>query len=458
MVSQANSGFIVQGIHREGRRMPRVDRLVIGIFGRINAGKSTLMNLITQQDTSIVDSQPGTTADIKSSVMEIHALGPVRILDTAGLDEASDLGGKKRKKALAALEEVDIALLVVDPEQAFSSMQLDVEELVASMAARTGRKLAVVFNIRSSVEELLSGTGASLSEAKEFCRSILPDRKNTPEISADLTVADGYLRVIEFIASSRPEAMSPVPLLPFLNPRSPVLMHIPLDAESPSGRLLRPQEMAMEYLLRMMVPVGLYRTDLALARSGSSLLVEREKKKFLEFLEALENGSGGLQLVITDSQAIDVMAKWVPDRIPLTTFSIMMINQTAGGDMSLFARGVQEMNRLSSKSRVLIAEACNHDRIAEDIGTVQIPNKLSALHPGISVDHVFGREFPEKNELQRYNLVIHCGGCMISRQKLSARIGRLSGADVPITNYGFALSWFEGPEVLHRVLEPWRMK
>lgn len=438
--------------------MPRVDRLVIGIFGRINAGKSTLMNLLTQQETSIVDSQPGTTADIKSSVMEIHALGPVRILDTAGLDEASDLGGKKRAKALAALEEVDIALLVIDPVQAFQSMQLDVEELVSSMAARTGRRLAVVFNIRGNSDELLSGTGATLSEAMEFCRSVLPDRKNTPEISADLSVPEGYLGVIDFISSARPEEMSPVPLLPFLNPRSPVLMHIPLDAESPTGRLLRPQEMAMEYLLRMMVPVGLYRTDLTLARSGSSMLAEREREKFMDFLSALEEGSGGLQLVITDSQAIDVMARWVPRRIPLTTFSIMMINQTAGGDMSLFARGVEEMDTLTSKSRVLIAEACNHDRIAEDIGTVQIPGKLAALHPGIRVDHAFGREFPRGEELGGYDLVIHCGGCMISRQKLAARVGRLAKTGVPITNYGFALSWFEGPDVLARVLEPWRTK
>ena len=136
----------------------------------------------------------------------------------------------------------------------------------------------------------------------------------------------------------------------------------------------------------------------------------------------------------------------------------MMIHQTAGGDMSLFARGVEKMNSLDSKSRVLVAEACNHDRIAEDIGTVQIPVKLDALYPGITIDHAFGREFPDHSELQSYDIVIHCGGCMISRQKLSARIARLARAGVPITNYGFALSWFEGPDVLERVLEPWRSK
>jgi len=438
--------------------MPRVHRLVIGIFGRVNAGKSTLMNLLTQQETSIVDSQPGTTADIKSSVMEIHSLGPVRLLDTAGLDEASDLGGKKRQKALSALEEVDIALMVIDPVQAFISMQLEVEELISSMAARKGKRLAVVFNTRRDALSLLLESGATLAESEEFCRSVLPDRKNTPELSIDLSLKEEYLSVVEFVSRAKLEETAPVPLLPFLNPRSPVLMHIPLDAESPSGRLLRPQEMALEFLLRMMVPVGLYRTDLALARSGSGRLSLREREKFENFLAALETGSEGLQLVITDSQAIDVMSRWVPERVPLTTFSIMMINQTAGGDMSLFATGVKAMENLGPGSRVLIAEACNHDRIAEDIGTVQIPFKLSSLHRGITVDHAFGREFPAPEKLREYDLVIHCGGCMISRQTLSSRIDRLADAGVPVTNYGFALSWFEGPEVLNRVLEPWRVK
>ncbi len=438
--------------------MARVDRLEIGIFGRINAGKSTLMNLLTQQETSIVDSQPGTTADIKSSIMEIHKLGPVRILDTAGLDEVSDLGGKKRKKALNALSQVDIVLMVIDPVQAFLSMQLDVEELISSMAARKGKQLAVVFNIRFDAKALLLNTGATVSEAQEFCRSILPDRKNTPEIATDLSRSEDYLSLVEFASEAKPQGMKPIPLLPFLNPRSSVLMHIPLDAESPTGRLLRPQEMSMEYLLRMMVPVGLYRTDLALARSRSTVLSAREEEKFLNFLKAMEQGSGGCQLVITDSQAIDVMSRWVPERIPLTTFSIMMINQTSGGDMSLFAEGVKTMDTLTSRSRILIAEACNHDRIAEDIGTVQIPSKLQEAFPGIKVEHSFGREFPDADILNDYDLVIHCGGCMISRQVLAARIGHLAEVAVPLTNYGFALSWFEGPDVLRRVLEPWKVK
>ncbi len=438
--------------------MARVNRLAVGIFGRINAGKSTLMNLLTQQETSIIDSQPGTTADIKNAIMEIHSIGPVRILDTAGLDENSDLGGKKRKKALIALEEVDLVILVIDPIQAFVSMQLEVEELISSHVAKKGKKLAVVFNIHSDSKSRLLDTRATIQEATEFCRVILPDRKNTMFLSCDLSVQNNYPTLVKLISDAKPNDMAPVPLLPFLNPRSTVLMHIPLDEESPTGRLLRPQEMTMEFLLRMMAPIGVYRTDLTLARSASHLLSNGEKEKFTNFLTALQQASHGLQLVITDSQAIDVMSKWVPEDIPLTTFSIMMINQSAGGDMSLFLHGVKVMNTLSSSSRVLITEACNHDRVAEDIGTVQIPDKLQKRFPGITVNHAFGREFPDVAKLRTYDLVIHCGGCMISRQKLSARIDFLAEAEVPLTNYGFALSWFEGPAVLSRVLEPWKVK
>jgi len=435
--------------------MPRVQRLVIGIFGRINAGKSTLMNLLTQQETSIVDSAPGTTADIKSALMEIHALGPVRILDTAGLDEGAELGEKKRRKTLSALEEVDLALLVVDPVQSFLSGGLSVEKSIASLARKLSRRLVVVFNRHSSADERLKGTAATLQEAMEYCRSALPDRSGTPGLDIDLTDSDRSSELVDLISLYRPAGTGPVELLPFIDRSGPVLLHIPLDEESPSGRLLRPQEMAMEYLLRLGVPVGMYRTDLLLARSGSEDLSGGEKAEFMAFLDSLGYGDS-VQLVLTDSQAIDVMSAWVPEDIPLTTFSIMMMRSTSGGDLTLFADGADALDQLSSGDRILIAEACNHDRIAEDIGTVQIPEQLSAACPGIRIEHAFGREFPSPEELAEYSLVIHCGGCMISPQKLIARTGRLAESGVPITNYGMVLAWLQSPATLRRVLEPWR--
>lgn len=434
--------------------MPRVHRLQIGIFGRINAGKSTLMNLLTMQETSIVDPAPGTTADIKSAVMEIHSLGPVRVLDTAGLDEGAALGAKKRAKTLAALEEVDLALLVVDPVQSFMAGDLSVEREVAGLARKLGRRLAVVFNRNSDRAGLLEGTGATFEECVEHCRSALPDRTGTPCGVLDLSDRENSVPLAELISRARPSDSPEVDLLPFLDGRGTVLLHIPLDEESPSGRLLRPQEMAMERLLRLGVPVGLYRTDLLLARSSSDIIGSAERNRFLEFLSAL-GGPGGVQLVLTDSQAIDVMARWVPRDVPLTTFSIMMIHSSSGGNLDLFARGASALDSLQAGDRILIAEACNHDRIAEDIGTVQLPAKLSAACPGVVIDHSFGREFPPPGELSSYSVVIHCGGCMISTQKLGARVARLAEAGVPVTNYGLALAWIEGSGTLGRVLEPW---
>ena len=435
--------------------MPRVDRTVIGVFGRINAGKSTLMNLLTQQDTSIVDAAPGTTSDIKSAVMEIHSLGPVRIMDTAGLDEESGLGEKKRRKTLSALEEVDLAILVVDPVQSFLSGNLDVERRVGTLARKLNRNLCAVFNIHQDYWKKLENTGATLEETVEYCRTALPDRSGTPYIQLDLTDPGGVSDLVAFVRESGPAKSSKVELLPFVGGSSPVLLHIPLDDESPSGRLLRPQEMAMEYLLRLEIPIGLYRTDLKLARSSASSISEAQRLKFMDFLESL-GGRSGVQLVLTDSQAIDVLGRWVPEGIDLTTFSIMMIHSTSGGNLPLFARGAKALDDLQKGDRVLIAEACNHDRIAEDIGTVQIPEKLTAARPGIVIEHSFGREFPDPSELNGYKVVIHCGGCMISTQKLAARAARLAEADVPVTNYGIVLSWLEGPEVLKRVLKPWR--
>ena len=434
--------------------MPRVDRLTIGIFGRVNAGKSTLMNVLTQQNTSIVDATPGTTTDIKASLMEVHALGPVKILDTAGLDEGRELGSKKRDKTLAALERVDVALLVVDPVEIVRSGKLDVEQLVAQACRGRGKTLILVCNVSAERVAELATLGASVEQAVEHCRSILADPQRPPVLVADLDNEKPLRALVDLIAQSRPDGPARVQLLPFVTGQGSVLLHIPLDELSPSGRLLRPQEMALEYLLRLGVPVALARVDLRLARSGSTVVSGRERDKFLRLFDRL-GGADEVQLVLTDSQAIDVMAQWLPPHVALTTFSVMMIHHTSEGQLGLFAEGARVLDTLRSGDRVLIAEACNHDRMKEDIGTVQIPRKLEQIVPGIVVEHTFGREFPEPEELRRYALVVHCGGCMISKQHASARVMRLKEAGVPVSNYGMVLSWFEGRDILERVLRPW---
>ena len=436
--------------------MARFERKIIGIFGRINAGKSTCMNLLTQQETSLVDTQPGTTADIKSALLEIHAIGPCKVLDTAGLDEESRLGEKKRRKTLDALEEVDLAVLVIDPVQALLSAELSVEDSVATLARKLGRRLCVVFNRRQDDEARLAGSGATIDQARRFCFSALPDQADMPVLDLDLSDPARSNELSGFLAEAAGRTADETPLLPMVHRHGAVVLHIPMDEETPSGRLLRPQEMAMEALLRAGVPVGLYRVDLGLARCGNEAVVAQQKRGFLDFLSSFER-CGGVQLVITDSQAIDIMDPWVPREIPLTTFSIMMVNQTACGDMTVFQEGTRALDDLKAGDTVLIAEACNHDRIAEDIGTVQLPRKLEQAVPGLLFDHAFGREFPDPDELQQYAVAIHCGGCMIRPQKLSARVERLCAAGIPVTNYGLALSWYEGKATLGRVMAPWGM-
>jgi hypothetical protein len=162
-------------------------------------------------------------------------------------------------------------------------------------------------------------------------------------------------------------------------------------------------------------------------------------------------------VIITDSQAMDIMKSWTPADIPLTTFSIMMINYMSRGKLIGFAQAVRVVDHLLPGDTVLIAEACNHSRIKEDIGTRQIPNLIHQRFPGVSIRHVFGREWPDTAELENVKLVIHCGGCMITPQRMAARLRDLEKFNIPITNYGLFLSYLQGPKVMEQVLEPWRI-
>jgi len=411
------------------------------------------MNVLTQQATSIVDPTPGTTADTKVAVIELHNLGPVKLFDTAGLDESLGLGFKKHERAMALLEEIDIAVLVIDPIQALQSQQLHVEDKVATTCRRLGRPLVLVCNVQATQTDSVA-SGSTLEQALTYCKSVLTAPSSTPTLVTNLVQQTPLQELVDVLHKALPTPENKVELLPFVGGTAPVLLHIPLDNESPSGRLLRPQEMALEYLLRLRVPVGVVRVDLKLARSNNSAIAQRERDRFFGFFNNL-GGDQGVQLVLTDSQAIDIMHAWLPHDVPLTTFSVMMINQTSGGNLPLFQQGATALDGLQSGDKILIAEACNHDRIAEDIGTVQIPQKLNHHCPGVQIEHCLGREFPGPDELRSFKLAIHCGGCMISKQQASARVARLAEAGIPVTNYGMALAWFQGADALKRVLAPW---
>ena len=254
--------------------------------------------------------------------------------------------------------------------------------------------------------------------------------------------------LLDFILKNFVSKNVKMELLPFLEPDEFYVLNIPMDAETPPGRYLRPQAMAEEYITRHWAYPVSYRMDLGKARNGDA----SERKRFDAFLASFGRRP---KAIVTDSQAMDLMHTWTPDDVMLTTFSIMMINYVSRGRLASFVRGIEVLKDLKAGDKVLIAEACNHSRIAEDIGTVQIPNFIERHWPGVVIEHNFGREFQENEQLQSYQLVIHCGGCMITAQKLLARIRDLDTIGVPYTNYGVFLSYAQGSEALRQVLRPW---
>ncbi len=410
------------------------ERDIIGIFGSMNAGKSSLMNLLTQQESSIVDATPGTTADTRVTLMEIHGIGPVKLMDTAGFDESRLLGEKKRKKVYAALKECDLVVLVINP----ASPGLKADKLLLNEAIEEEKQIIVIYNLFNlpDVEKIPS------------IEKEMPDLKRFPSINFSVLNLENRSLLLSFIQDQYLPKNVPVELLPFVGPDEFYILNIPMDEETPPGRYLRPQAMAEEYITRHWgYPVS-FRMNLMKARNGD----ESEKMRWENFLAGFVRRP---KAIITDSQAMDIMAKWTPDDIELTTFSIMMINYMSRGKLVDFAGAVQVMETLNQGDTILIAEACNHSRIREDIGTVQIPDLIKKHHPGVNIRHVFGREWPDYEELESVRLVIHCGGCMITPQKMSARLRDLKKFGIPITNYGIFLSYLQGKGMLDKVLKPW---
>ncbi|MBM3309319.1 MAG: GTP-binding protein, partial [Candidatus Altiarchaeales archaeon] len=263
----------------------------IGIFGKVNSGKSSLMNLLTQQECSITDPTPGTTADTKTTMCEIHGLGPVKLFDTPGMDEAGELGLKKRRKAENDLKECDLVLLVVDP----NTSNFETENHLIHKAREYGKQLFIVYNIFQD-DYNLGYVGSKLDYSKFY-----------KKIQLKAVNPDDRPRLLNFIIENFESKNARIELLPFVRRDEYYLLHIPMDEETPPGRYLRPQAMAEEYITRNFAFPISCRTDLKSAR-GSGF--EAEKKRYLSVLEGLKDKK--VKCVLTDSQAIDVIDAWTP--------------------------------------------------------------------------------------------------------------------------------------------------
>lgn len=385
---------------------PSADRIHIGIFGRRNAGKSSIINAITGQNLAIVSDIKGTTTDPVLKAMELLPLGPVVLIDTPGLDDEGELGELRIKKAYQILNKTDIALLVVD-----SSVGMTIED--EKILSRIQEKRIPYLIVKNKCD-LLSET--------------FPMEEHTIFVSA----ADGkhIAELKERIAALVPsdETSSPI-VRDLLQPGDFVVLVVPIDASAPKGRLILPQQQTIRDILE----------------AGAVSVVVKDT----ELKETLNNLGKKPALVITDSQAFKEVAKIVPREIPLTSFSILFARHK--GDLNIVANGAHAIEQLKDGDTILISEGCTHHRQCEDIGTVKIPRLLkNYTQADLNLEFTSGTEFPE--DLSKYSLIIHCGGCTLNEREMKYRLRCAKDQNVPITNYGTAIAHMNG--ILRRSLEP----
>jgi len=396
---------------------PKGNRLHIGLFGRTNVGKSSLMNLLLGQDLAITSPVAGTTTDVVEKAAELLPIGPVLFLDTAGLDDTSTLAEQRLKKTAKIYERADVILLVTEPD-VWTAYEDDV------LAKAADRRIPVVIVINKI--DLRKPSPAFSERLREKCGRVIA------VASTDLSGRDGYVNALKReLIDAAPDDIIQNPTLAgdLVRPGGLALLVVPIDLQAPKGRLILPQVQTIRDLLD----------------NDAAALVVKER----ELAPMLANLREPPDVVITDSQAILKVAADVPRSIKTTTFSILFARQK--GDLAAAAAGAAEIDNLKPGDKVLIAEACSHHALEDDIGRVKIPRWLRQyVGAEIQADIFAGRDYPEN--LHDYKLIIHCGACMLNRREMLSRIQKAREAGVAITNFGVAISMLQG--VITRALEP----
>lgn len=385
---------------------PAADRIHIGFFGRRNVGKSSLVNAITGQDLAIVSEIKGTTTDPVYKAMELLPLGPVMIIDTPGIDDEGDLGQLRIRKSIQVLNKTDIAILIVD----CSLGQTKHDETLIRIFQQKKINYLIVSNKadlcpvkpRQSANEIWvsSKTGENIPQLKEMI--------------ARMAVADdSKLRIVADL----------------IEPSDFVVLVVPIDKAAPKGRLILPQQQTIRDILE----------------SDATAIVVKEH----ELRETLQNLGKKPRLVITDSQVFAKVSADTPRDILLTSFSILFARYK--GNLEQAVRGVRAIDRLADGDTVLIAEGCTHHRQCDDIGTVKLPRWISQ-HTGKQLKFEFtsGTGFPDV--LSPYQMIVHCGGCMLNEREMKYRLQCAADQNIPITNYGILIAYMQG--ILKRSVEP----
>ncbi|GAA0554457.1 [FeFe] hydrogenase H-cluster maturation GTPase HydF [Rhizomicrobium palustre] len=395
---------------------PKASRLHIGIAGRVNVGKSSFLNMLAGQDLAITSALPGTTTDVVEKTMELLPLGPVTLIDTAGIDDASELGSQRIAMTQKALRRADILALVVTPD-AWSAYE---DNLINEARAA---KVPVLIVINKT----------DLAEPSADFLSLI-DVKRLAWISGSATggAAESFRQAFkDAVRGLLPTLYTAPPSLlgDLLPPGGLAVLVVPIDLGAPAGRLIVPQVQALRDLLD----------------SDASALVVKDR----EYAATLSRLKTPPDLVVCDSQVVARVVADTPQGIPLTTFSILFARFK--GDLNALARGAGVLNRLKPGDRILIAEGCSHHPLEDDIGRVKIPRWLRQFSGcELDISTCAGHDFPA--DLKDYRLIIHCGGCVMTRHEVLARMGEAETVQTEMTNYGLAISVLQG--VLERALSP----
>lgn len=405
---------------------PSADRTHIGIFGRRNAGKSSIINAITGQSLAIVSDVKGTTTDPVSKAMELLPLGPVVMIDTPGLDDVGELGEKRVQKAYQVLNKTDIAVLVVDGSFCATDVgKKEIYQVEKKLLSRfVDKKIPYVIAVNKS--ELLD------DEQKNAIAELFSGEKNLLFVSAK--EMENIHALKERIAASVPsEDMTQKIVGDLLETGDIAVLVVPIDSAAPKGRLILPQQQVIRDCLE----------------AGAIPVVTRET----ELPQALQSLSKKPKVVITDSQAFERVAKDTPEDIYLTSFSILLARYK--GDIEQQAAGAKALKELKDGDIVLISEGCTHHRQCEDIGTVKMPRWiLNYTGKDVKFEFTSGIEFPE--DLSKYALIVHCGGCTLNEREMKYRLKCAADCGVPMTNYGVAIADMHG--ILDRSCEIFKEK
>lgn len=394
---------------------PRGERTHIAVFGRTNVGKSSVVNALTGQETAVVSPVRGTTTDPVYKAMELLPLGPVVLIDTAGLDDEGTLGELRKQKTRELIHRADLALLVID---ALAGADDFYRELLGELRQRNIPVVGVLNKVDTLME---AGADAALAGAKaqlglECVAFSALNGRGVPELKRAIVTAlpheeERFRLVGDLVA-----------------PGDLVVLVVPIDKAAPKGRLILPQQQTIRDLLE----------------SDATAVVTKEH----ELRATLERLGTKPRLVITDSQVFLKVAADTPKDVPLTSFSILFARHK--GDLNELVRGARAVENLRDGDRVLIAEACTHHQQSDDIGTVKIPRWLrQATGKQLQIEHVSGYSYPP--DLARYALIVHCGACMLNRRAMLHRLGEAQVVGVPIVNYGVLIAYLHG--VFPRAIE-----